>query len=252
MNETVRISVKTKGGVSPEAADRLKATLRRLSDHLEIPILSASGSVVRHQDPARSRSVQASATVDLNGHWERASVEADEELEAIDLLDAKLRRIVRRYNERRQHKGRLHDPIEGGEGHWRHGDLPTRRAPWPELGDDERTIVERALHGPASRTMAEAAFDLDALGQDFTLFVDEVTGHDSILCRSEEGDLELVQLDHAGPNADGTGVGLEVAEAIEQLIMTGNRLVFFRDRATERGAVVYHRNDGHHGLIRLA
>lgn len=249
---TVAISVTTKGDVSHEAAVRLDRHLQRLADQIAIPVLSASATLVHHRDPARERPVQASATIDLNGHWERASVEASEEVEAVDLLDAKLRRIVTRYNERRQRKGRLHAPTEGGDGHWRHGDLPTRRSPWPDLPDDERTIVERALYGPESRTVAEAEFDLDALGQTFTLFVDEGTGHDSLLCRNGDGSLDLVQLDPPDSEGSTDTVVLEVSKAIEQLVLTGHQLVLFRAAQTGRGAVVYHRSDGHYGLVQLS
>lgn len=245
----VAISVTTKGDVSHDAVELLDRHLRRLAEQMALPMLSASATLIHHRDPARERPVQASATIELNGHWERASVEASEEVEAVDLLDAKLRRIVTRYNERRQRKGRLHVPSEGGEGHWRHGDLPTRRAPWPELPDEERTIVERALYGPESRTVAEAEFDLEALGQTFTLFVDEGTGQDSLLCKNGDGSLELVQLDP--PDDSGDTVVLEVAAAIEQLILTGHQLVLFRSAQTGRGSVVYHRRDGHYGLVQL-
>lgn len=248
MNETVTVSVTTKGGVDPATAARLEAHLRRLADQVDLPILSASGTIVRHHDPARQRPVLASATVDLNGHWERASVEADEEIESVDLLDAKVRRIVKRYNDRRQRKGRLHAPA--GEGHWRHGDQPAPRSPWQEIPDDERQIVQRALHGPVRRTIAEADFDLEVLGQFFTLFVDDATDLDSLLCRNDDGSLELIQLDQVD-QSDPPVVRLEVSEAIEQLTHAGDQLVFFRDAQTGRGTVVYHRDDGHLGLIRL-
>jgi hypothetical protein len=42
---------------------------------------------------------------------------------------------------------------------------------------------------------------------------------------------------------------LSLDEAVDRLTMTGWPFVFFRDTATDRGAVVYHRYDGHYGLI---
>ena len=40
-----------------------------------------------------------------------------------------------------------------------------------------------------------------------------------------------------------------MAEAIERLNADGERFVFFANQATGRGNVLYHRYDGHYGLI---
>jgi hypothetical protein len=42
---------------------------------------------------------------------------------------------------------------------------------------------------------------------------------------------------------------LAVSEAIERLELTGQPFVLFVDPDTERSTVVYHRYDGHYGLI---
>jgi hypothetical protein len=42
---------------------------------------------------------------------------------------------------------------------------------------------------------------------------------------------------------------LAVSEAIERLELAGQPFVFFIDPDTERGTVLYHRYDGHYGLI---
>ncbi|MFI8458033.1 sigma 54 modulation/S30EA ribosomal C-terminal domain-containing protein [Kitasatospora sp. NPDC085464] len=42
---------------------------------------------------------------------------------------------------------------------------------------------------------------------------------------------------------------LTVAEAVSRLDLTGLPFVFFTDTATGRGNVLYHRYDGHYGLI---
>ncbi|MEU8925383.1 sigma 54 modulation/S30EA ribosomal C-terminal domain-containing protein [Kitasatospora sp. NPDC048545] len=47
-----------------------------------------------------------------------------------------------------------------------------------------------------------------------------------------------------------TGVpDLAMAEAVSRLDLTGLPFVFFTDTATGRGNVIYHRYDGHYGLI---
>ncbi|MGW7355186.1 sigma 54 modulation/S30EA ribosomal C-terminal domain-containing protein [Streptomyces sp. NPDC054802] len=40
-----------------------------------------------------------------------------------------------------------------------------------------------------------------------------------------------------------------VDEAVQRLHLTGLPFVFFRDTGTGRGSVLYHRYDGHYGLI---
>jgi hypothetical protein len=41
-------------------------------------------------------------------------------------------------------------------------------------------------------------------------------------------------------------------ERLERLDMSGERFVFFVDPQTRRGAVMYRRYDGHHGLVQPA
>lgn len=246
MTDSITVAIRTQGNVGDAAGERLQGHLQRLTGQVAVPVRFASGTIVRSNHAANPAPVHVSATVDLDGHWVRAHVDGTEENEAIDLLDGKLRRLVRRYNEQRQHKGNLHRPVTGGDGHWRHGDLPTDRPPWYERPEEEREVVPRALRGPERRTVQEAAFDLERQGERFALFVDEVSGCDSVLSMGDDDEMELMQLD---PSEAMTT--LEVAEAIEQLESGGAVFLFFADAATGRGAVVYHRSDGHYGLVRI-
>jgi hypothetical protein len=106
----------------------------------------------------------------------------------------------------------------------------------------------------------EAAFDLDRLGHDFFLFRELITDADSLIFFDRETGLLGFQQSE-GTTGDPTQevtvpVGrhpaapvLEMEEAIERLESGGERFVFYVDAATRRGAVVYHRYDGHWGLI---
>jgi hypothetical protein len=109
-------------------------------------------------------------------------------------------------------------------------------------------------------TADEAAFDMDMLGYDFHLFVEDGSGVDSVLYRTEDGvGLRLAQLE---PRPDAVVFGaasltvsaqpapvLTVDEAVDRLAVTALPFMFFCDAATRRGAVLYHRYDGNYGLI---
>jgi hypothetical protein len=111
-------------------------------------------------------------------------------------------------------------------------------------------------------TIDEAAFDLDMLGHDFYLFTELVTGADSVIAYDDDHGIELLQPE--GVDADpATGAAVPVRrgapapslttdEAVERLDAGGERFVFFVDADSRRGNVVYHRYDGHYGLITAA
>ncbi len=93
---------------------------------------------------------------------------------------------------------------------------------------------------------------------DFHLFTDVGTGEDSVLYRSGRratasprsipphlvgpAAVQLTVSDLPAPRMNG-------GEAKQRLDLTGFPFVFFADAATGRGNVLYHRYDGHYGLI---
>ena len=109
-------------------------------------------------------------------------------------------------------------------------------------------------------TVDEAAYDVELLGHDFYLFTELHTGADSCVRTTPEG-VELRQIDGGPDYARGVAAvavalgppppALTEAEAIERLDLGGERFVFFQDADTGRGAVVYHRYDGHYGVVTL-
>jgi hypothetical protein len=112
-------------------------------------------------------------------------------------------------------------------------------------------------------TIDEAAFDLDMSGHDFYLFTESETGADAVLFFRDDGRLGL-QLPEGVTVGVGPGAGaadVEVAppaptlstrEAIERLESGGERFVFFVHPDSDRGTIVYHRYDGHWGVLSAA
>lgn len=93
---------------------------------------------------------------------------------------------------------------------------------------------------------------MDLLDHDFYLFVDEETGADALVHRRHDQSYGVL-----GPTAGATGPHeccglpplLSTAEALERIEATTDRFFFYRDPADRRARVLYHRYDGHYGLL---
>jgi hypothetical protein len=104
----------------------------------------------------------------------------------------------------------------------------------------------------------EALFEMESMDYDFHLFTDAATGQDSVVYRAGPTGYRLAQL-RPRPESEPVVVPLTVstvpaaalslAEAKERLDLTDQPFLFFADSATGRGNVLYHRYDGHYGLI---
>ncbi|AUY48020.1 sigma 54 modulation/S30EA ribosomal C-terminal domain-containing protein [Streptomyces sp. CB01881] len=123
----------------------------------------------------------------------------------------------------------------------------------------ERQIVRRKSVVLARRTPDEAARELLALDHGFHLFVDALTGQDSLVHRRPvSGGLRLVRA-HSTARLGGSALPLseslhpaprlDVAEAARRLWLTCWPFVFHTDPDDGRGRVLYRRYDGHYGLI---
>ncbi len=120
-------------------------------------------------------------------------------------------------------------------------------------------MVRHKSYALARETVDEAAFDLELMDYDFQLFTESGGGVDSVLYREGAVGYRLAQV-HPRPDTVTRGLPavsvsvhpapeLNVAKAIERLELTGWPFIFFRDRELDRGCVLYHRYDGHYGLI---
>ncbi|MFD0278188.1 sigma 54 modulation/S30EA ribosomal C-terminal domain-containing protein [Kitasatospora sp. NPDC127111] len=122
----------------------------------------------------------------------------------------------------------------------------------------ERRIVRRKTVVPARRTPDQAARDLLALDHGFHLFVDALTGQDSLVHRRPGGGLRLVRA-HSAARLGGSDLPLtesphpaprlDGSEAARRLWLTCWPFVFHTDPDDGRGRVLYRRYDGHYGSI---
>jgi ribosome-associated translation inhibitor RaiA len=251
------VHVRTHGQVSNDAKTYAVRKIGDLGRLIDRPVLSARVRLTQSADRAVQRPAMAQANLDLNGRLLRAHVAGASMPEAIDALEGRLREQIDRWlPDWEALRGR--QPVTQ-PGEWRHGETPAHRPPYFPRPADERTIVRHKAFTLARSTPEEAALDLEMLDYGFQLFTDADTGQDSVLYRESPTSYRLAQLRPQTDTARTTAVPLSVSplppprlhvtEATERLDLSGMPFVFFENAATGRGNVVYHRYDGHYGLI---
>jgi ribosomal subunit interface protein len=258
-NPELSVSVSTQGNVPGPARQRAEEKLTQLIEHIREPVLFAEIRLLADSAPVRARPAMAEATLDINGTPIRAQVAAADIDAAVDLLEERLKRRIARHEERLHRDGKERHRAGGNGGEWRHGDPATNRPEWFDRPVDDREVIRHKTFALEAMTVDEAAFDLDALAHDFYLFTELGTEVDATIGYDDGRGLLL----HLGEGADQSTVKtaavpfsfappaptLSIAEAEERLDEGGERWVFFIDADTGRGHVVYHRYDGHYGLI---
>ncbi len=259
--QELQLNVSTHGPVPDHSRQRVEEKLAQLVGLIREPVLFAEARLIAETNPARERPAVAEATLDINGTPLRAHVASIDMDAAVDLLEERLKRRLTRHEGRLHRDGKerrsiQHDP---GDGEWRHGDLPTHRPEWFDRPVDERELIRHKTFALEPMTVDEASFDLDALAHDFYLFTEINTGADSVVSFDHDHAVVLQQPEGAeGDPTTGCAVPVELAppaprlsldDARDRLDDGGERWVFFVDDETGRGHVVYHRYDGHYGLI---
>jgi ribosome-associated translation inhibitor RaiA len=239
------------------AVEYAQEKVRALTGRTREPVLYARVKLTHMANPAVERPAIAQANLDVNGRPLRAHVAATAVIEAVDLLQdrlaARLERLEEHWEARR---GKTPAP---GPHEWRHGSEPAHRPDYFPRPAEERQVVRHKSYSLARESPDEAAFELESMDYDFHLFTDVGTGEDSVLYRSGPTGYRLAQV-HPHPHPVGpAAVQLTVSdlpapwmnggEAKQRLDLTGFPFVFFADAATGRGNVLYHRYDGHYGLI---
>jgi ribosome-associated translation inhibitor RaiA len=245
--------ITTRGRIPRRARAQLADTLDRLARLAPRPVLHVRGSLTHEEDPALERPAVAKATLDLGRHAVRAHAAAPTEHEAIDLLAARVRRKLRTLAERAA--AERHEGTEPAAGEWRHRSTPRPRPSYYPRPAAERRVVRRKTYAAAPVTPEEAADEMALLDHDFHLFVDAATGEDTLVHVRPDGTLALRRRGGDGAyiepfvfDTDPVPV-LALPEAIERLNVADEPFLFFIDSSAGRGAVLYHRYDGHYGLV---
>lgn len=254
------IELHVEDGIPESVQDRAKTKIEELTRYASEPILHARLRLSRSRNPAVDRPVMAQANLDVNGRLLRAQVAAPTATEAVDLLDYRMRRQLRRMARHWEAKRGAMPKQEPNE--WRHISEPTERPPYFPLPEHERRVVRHKTFAPGLTTPDEAAFDMDMMDYEFYLFTEAETGQDSVIYRAGPTGYRMAQVEPEPGRNWSTAVPLTiseqpaprltVAEAQTRLDATGLPFLFFAEPNTGRGRVLYRRYDGNYGLIQPA
>jgi hypothetical protein len=141
---------------------------------------------------------------------------------------------------------------------WRHGDCRPAAGP-PIRGRLPRRRSCRKSYSVAEWRIDEAISDMETLDYDYHLFTELGSNQDRVVDGGGPTGYRLAQVElHPeawAPHAVEVTVSeqpapaLSTDEAIDRMAALDVPFVFFLDRERGRGALVYHRYDGHYGLI---
>jgi hypothetical protein len=213
--------------------------LRGVANHASRAVLHARMTLRVHADPAVERPAVAKASLDVGGRPVRGHVAPVQMIEAIDLLERRLRRNLEELEELLRAHRREAGTAPPGE--WRHGSLPTARPEYFPRPPEERQLIRRKTFALAALVPAQAVLEMQMMDYDFHLFRNAETDEEDVVYRRLDGTVALAQLESAPV--------MLIEAAIERLNLSGEPFVFFVEPQNRSGNVVYLRYDGHHGLI---
>lgn len=238
MTKPLAVTVTLRGNVGPGAARYARTKIATVLEEIREPVLDAHVVLDWHRDPARKRPALAEVGVDVNGTMIRAMSVRPTMQEAVDELEERLRRRIRRLENRERARHR-HAP--SGEHQWRHGDPPRPTYAHFARPVDEREIVRHKAHPDIELSSEEAIYEMEMLDHDFYLFRDAETGSPAVLRRVEPHSYAV----------DALPPSLTEAQARARLDASGEPMVFYIDAESGEARVLYLRYDGHYGSIAL-
>lgn len=253
--QPVQVQIETQGAVPegmPELAIAKVDSLLRLAAE---PVLHARVMLTMAADPAVALPAVARVNVDLDGRRVRAQAAGQTMRESVEHMASRLRARLERST--RNWEARRGSRPTDAPGEWRHQSIGAHHPSYFPRPAEERQVIRRRSHAADRKTPEEALADLNLLDYDFYLFTDELTGHDSVIYRVTHG-YRLAQAQLPRPRrplppamiqTSQPAPRLTVSGAIARLEALGYEFLFFVDTDTRRGCLIYHRYDGHYGLI---
>jgi hypothetical protein len=249
------LQVVVRGDLPGDVADYARQRISALGDHLTEPVFHTRIRLTRETDPAFDRPVLAQANLTLKGRLVRAQVAGRNAYEAVDRLRERVQELLRRTD--RDWEARRGGRSSPESGEWRRGDERADRPDFFPRPLEEREVIRHKSFAPHRITPDEAAFEMDQLDYDFHLFTDVDTARDAVVYRDGATGYRMQRLGGEGPSPETDQVTfnphapakLTLEDAEQALELGGLPFVFFIDRSSGRGSVLYHRYDGHYGLI---
>lgn len=247
----------TTQGQPPGIDDYVREKIGGLSRFTHRPVLHARVRLSRHADPAVARPVIAQANLDVNGRPVRAQVQGENAREAVDRLEARLWRRLEHIASRSEAK--YGNKSQTGLHEWHAHYERTDRPSYYPRPIDERRIIRRKSFTLGTCTIDEAAQEMELLDNDFHLFTEKGTGQASVLYRTDSAGYRMAQVmplpGELAPHELPVSVSpqpaprLTIGRAKQRLSLLRLPFLFFVDVDQGRAGVLYHRYDGHYGLI---
>ncbi len=233
----------TARGVPSDAVEYARGKVGALTRFTHRPMLTARVKLTAHDDPAVERPVVAQANLDVNGRLVRAQVQAGTAKEAVDRLEATLRHRLQRE-----------------DGRWRARLRPARRPDYLPRPADERRVIRRKSFAMQPCTVDEAVAEMELLGYDFHLFIEKGTEASAVLYRGGPTGYRVALVapalanqlspfdQHVTVSPQPTPC-LTESEATHRLGLLGVPFLFYIDADHGCASILYHRYDGHYGVI---
>ena len=234
---TAPVRVTSRGQVPDAAVEYAEDKIGHVRDYTTEPVLSTQVVLTLTHDPARERPALAEASIAFDASQVRAQAAAGDLAAAVDLVADRLRNALVHQQDRVQTRHRW--LAVRAEHEWRHGTLPSEQLPHFRREPEDRQVVRHKSFALEPMTLDEAAFDMDMLGHHFYLFID-LDGRDALVTRGPSG---------VPARYDGPVPRLDEDEAKAHLDLAGEPFVFYLDKESGRGRVLYLRYDGHYGLV---
>lgn len=254
----MNVDITSRGPVDPRMVELAKETFADLEtsvgrslDHVRV--------VLQEERPNLPHPARAEGEVALAGKTIRGQVEAENMSRAIHDLAERLQQQLRRHIDRLNSRKRRQADVP--EGKWSHDNWVPLRPSQSLLASGERDVIRRKVFSLVPLKAPEAAELMAELDHGFYLFHDSETDADSVVYHRDDGQLAVIAARDVPAPADTDGSdgilreqsrfsnAITQEDAVSEMDELNHRFLFFRDAATDRGAVIYLRHDGHYGLI---
>jgi ribosomal subunit interface protein len=196
-----------------EVSDRFRAhveeKLSRLEKHDHRVIRVEVEVSVESNPRLRERAVRVELTAFSKGPVVRAEAAAEEKMAALDLAIDKMATQMRRAADRKKvHRGGktpvsvsqalagLDQSLNGTGGHDEQADEAEERQVGPlTVTGDGPLVVREKTHAAAPMTLAQALYEMELVGHDFFLFVDQDSSRPSVVYRRKGYDYGVIALE---------------------------------------------------------
>jgi ribosomal subunit interface protein len=193
--------------VSDRFRDHVEDKLSRLEKH-DHRIIRLEVEVEKERNPRQQeRAVRVELTAFSRGPVIRAEAAADDKMAALDMAMDKMAAQMRRASDRKRvHRGRR-TPVSVSQALADAGELMNGAALSVDEEDAERKVasltvtgdgplvVREKMHPASPMSLAQAMYEMELVGHDFFLYVDEDTARPSVVYRRKGYDYGLITLD---------------------------------------------------------